>query len=333
MLGLPSASLAQLAGGVKLTAPAEVAQEGQIFEVGRMKVSVPEGWAEAPLQDDDTFPYQYRQGEGEDSPLLALSPDFGSFPAARPGLSMLMTYVQTGTPGFQVERTTDITVPGATSAVRLDFTYGTEENRGVFEAVWIVASDGASEKPQTIALAISASDLDEAAVETVVSSLQMLPAEASGDQPEKEMAEEKIAEVPAAAGAAGDNGGVVATGLYNTGEMKAEVNGLVVDGDRLTVKLALRPSEPGTRVRYSAVYTNINGNTYESVYLVSGDKKYMLVRDSSETPLAPESLTASGDGAMLATWYGVFPNPPAGQDITLYLPGFEPMGPFQVTAP
>ena len=56
--------------------------------------------------------------------------------------------------------------------MRLDFRYGTKETRGVFEGMWIVASDADSR--QSIALALSAPEIDEAVAEQVQDSLVMV---------------------------------------------------------------------------------------------------------------------------------------------------------------
>lgn len=335
LTGFAPAAHAQLAGRPVVAADALESAA----TTGRLKVGVPSGWTERRVEGD-TFGLRYSDGDAEDATTLSLAGDFGPFGTARMGLGTLIGEIQTSTPGFRVESTTDIDVPGATTAVRLDFVYGTEEENGVFEGIWIVAAD--DETDQSIALALSGKAIDDALASGVRSSLAMLspdgsnPGGANSGGANPGAANSGAADpgaVSAPATSQGSQGNeVLATGRYQNGEIIAEVDGLAVDGERLTVKMALRPTEPGQRVGSTVLYSSLGGKTYEEVYLISGDKKYMLVRDLNDEPLAPPSLTASGKGAMVGTWYGVFPKPPAGQDITLYMPGMEPIGPFRVMA-
>lgn len=325
LAGFAPAAKAQLAGN--LTAVAD--SESERGTTGRLKVGVPQGWTEQ-VVEGDVFGLRYTDGGGEDAPTLSLAGDFGPYGTARVALNTLIGQVQTSTPGFSVEETTDIEVPGATSAVRLDFVYGTEETMGVFEGMWIVASDDKTD--QSVALALSATEIDDALASSVQSSVVMqTPGGISGAAaPAQDNAEAIAAQDGGEED--GQDSRALATGRHQGGEIIAEVDGLAVDGDRLTVKMALRPAEEGQRVGSNVIYTSLAGQTYEQVYLVSGDKKYMLVRDTNGQPLAPPSLVASGRNAIVGTWYGVFPNPPAGQNITLYMPGMDPLGPFQVPA-
>lgn len=332
--GLWSGAEAQVAPATNSTSRAglvasDAGQQAERGTTGRLKVTPPDGWQEV-VGNDDVFALRYTQSDEENAPTLALAGDFGEFGEARAGLSLLIGDIQTGTPGFRVKATTDIDVPGATSAVRLDFTYGTEDTNGVFEAVWIVAAD--KNTHQSIALALSGSQLDPALLQQVQSSLVMLPAAGSAPEEEKLVPAQLGTTDEGASGAAPEAGQVLATGRYQNGEIIAEVDGLVRDGEKLTVKMALRPAQQGQRVGVTVIYSGLGGTTYEDVYLIAGDKKYMLMRDSNGNALAPQSLAVSGSGAMIGTWYGMFPAPPAGQDITLYLPGMEPIGPFKTPA-
>ena len=138
-------------------------------------------------------------------------------------------------------------------------------------------------------------------------------------------------QAPAAAGSDGPQ--IFASGRHAQGQILGEIDGLVVDGDRLTVKMTLRPAQAGEKVSNTNIYPGMNDAYYEQVYLISGDKKYMLLRDSQGKALTPPNLTVSGSGDVVGIWYGMFPNPPAGEDITLFMPALEPMGPFTVPAP
>lgn len=345
--GFAPAANAQLAGRPDLVADASA----RATTTGRLRVGVPSGWTERRVEGDP-FGLRYSDGDADDATTLSLAGDFGPFGTARVGLSTLIGGIQTSTPGFRVDGTTDIEVPGATSAVRLDFAYGTEEENGVFEGIWIVASDDRTD--QSIALALSGRTIDDDLASRVQSGLAMLSldgsdsGEASSDEAnsggtasgeansggaDPEGADPGAAAATGGSTVQGAHGNqVLATGRYENGEIIAEVDGLVVDGERLTVKMALRPAREGSRIGSNVLYSNLGDKIYEEIYLISGDKKYMLVRDSNDEPLAPPSLTASGKGAMVGSWYGVFPKPPAGQDITLYMPGMEPIGPFRMTA-
>lgn len=163
---------AAAATAIGLTVSAcDIRAAGEEVVDGRLQVTVPEGW-QAQDARSGVFSSRYAADSSEGAPTLALAGHFGNFGTARVGLMTLIGDTQTSTPGFRVEDTTDISVPGATSAVRLDFRYGTEETRGVFEGMWIVASDADSR--QSIALALSAPEIDEAVAEQVQDSLVMV---------------------------------------------------------------------------------------------------------------------------------------------------------------
>lgn len=139
---------------------------------GRLRVAVPEGWQEETLSDQ-LFSLRYVQTPGDpDSVTVSLAGEFGPYDTARVGLSTLVAEVQVGTPGFSVEETTDIDVPGATSAVRLDFVYGTEEDGGTFEGMWIVASD--ADTDESVAVAVSGPTVEDSLLEEAQDSMTML---------------------------------------------------------------------------------------------------------------------------------------------------------------
>lgn len=124
----------------------------------------------------------------------------------------------------------------------------------------------------------------------------------------------------------------LASGLDSTGAAIAEVSGVIRDGDRLTVKVRFKPSADGQTVSNN-LYSGISDRDYErNFYLVSGDKKYLLLKDSEGVPLAPNFVNLKGKGPLVGTWNGVFPAPPAGQKATLFIVGVEPLGPFAVPA-
>lgn len=139
-------------------------------EIGDLRVTVPEGWEET-LVEDQLFSLRYLRDPGDQaSPTVSLAGRFGDYRTARVGLSTLIAEVQIGTPGFHVEKTTDIEVQGATSAVRLDFVYGTEEDGGTFEGMWIVASD--EDTSRSVAVTVSGPTEDASLLEDVRDEVQ-----------------------------------------------------------------------------------------------------------------------------------------------------------------
>ncbi|GGK80400.1 hypothetical protein [Ornithinimicrobium pekingense] len=142
---------------------------------GRASVEVPEGWTERRF--DDAFSLRYLEGEGARDPMLAIAGDYGSFYGARAAASTLIAQIQVGTPGFTIHSQEDIEVEGASSAVRVDFSFGTEEEQdGVFDAMWVVAVDSGT--GDTIAVAYSGGDdrVEDEDLDAVAESVRMLPA-------------------------------------------------------------------------------------------------------------------------------------------------------------
>jgi len=124
----------------------------------------------------------------------------------------------------------------------------------------------------------------------------------------------------------------LATGCASSGSAIAEVSDAIRDGDRLTVKVRFKSADDEN---YGAeqLYAVITDQTYEQgIYLVAGDKKDLLIKDSEGVPLAPASLNLRDGGPFRGMWSGVFPAPPAGQKVTLFLPDVEPLGPFALPA-
>ncbi|MFX0537468.1 hypothetical protein ACQBAT_00500 [Ornithinimicrobium sp. Y1847] len=141
---------------------------------GRAQVEVPEGWTETHV--DDLFNLRYQAGESETDPMLSLAGDFGRFRMSRSAASVLIAEIQMGTPGFTIHSQQDMDVPGASNAVRVNFSWGTEdEEAGVMDGMWILAVD--SSNAQTIGLALSGGEdtLSEADFDRVADSFTMLP--------------------------------------------------------------------------------------------------------------------------------------------------------------
>ena len=128
-----------------------------------------------------------------------------------------------------------------------------------------------------------------------------------------------------------DGAAPAATALTSSGIAEVELSGIIRDGDKLTLRLRMKPVEAAKRTN-ETVYSSISDQAWEEeFYLLSGDKKYLLLKDSAGKPLASASLMLSVNDAPLAgSWNGTFPAPPAGATATLYLPKIEPIGPFTV---
>ncbi len=124
----------------------------------------------------------------------------------------------------------------------------------------------------------------------------------------------------------------IASGYHSSCQATAEVSGVVADGDKLTVKVHFINAKEGGSVS-TTLYTALSDKDYENdYYLLAGDKKYLLLKDSEGKPLAPASVSLFGNGHVVGVWHGVFPAPPKGQKVTLYIKGVEPLGPFAVPA-
>lgn len=126
-------------------------------------------------------------------------------------------------------------------------------------------------------------------------------------------------------------------GRHEEGKILANLGRRLVLGDKLLLDVTFSPTsdglqvDPDAKVSRTNVYSGITSGIYESIYLLAGDKKYMLVVDSDNKPLAgPGSLVVEGSGPIIGQWNGTFPAPPANTPVILYLPGFSPIGPFSV---
>jgi len=115
----------------------------------------------------------------------------------------------------------------------------------------------------------------------------------------------------------------------NNGWAKAELASAVRDGEKLTVRVRFKAAE-GASGRQT-VYSAMSGQMWKTdFYLVSGDKKYLILKDSADEPLAPSSLVLDGKAPQAGAWNATFPAPPAGEQATLHMLNVEPLGPFTV---
>ncbi|HBP30370.1 MAG: hypothetical protein ACTIKR_08550 [Advenella sp.] len=123
----------------------------------------------------------------------------------------------------------------------------------------------------------------------------------------------------------------LASGLVADGGASAELTSVVKTGNRVTVKVRFIETDPEIN-KISVLYSRLDKSAYENdFYLLAGDKKYLLLKDSAGKPLAPEKLVLAGKGKLRGIWYGTFPAPPAGESLMLFLPNIEPLGPFTTT--
>ncbi|AHG63952.1 hypothetical protein [Advenella mimigardefordensis] len=123
----------------------------------------------------------------------------------------------------------------------------------------------------------------------------------------------------------------LASGLVSDGGISAELTSVVKTGNRVTVKVRFMETDPDAK-KISVLYSRLDKAAYENdFYLLAGDKKYLLLKDSAGKPLAPEKLVLSNKGKLRGIWYGTFPAPPEGESLMLFLPNIEPLGPFSMT--
>ena len=92
----------------------------------------------------------------------------------------------------------------------------------------------------------------------------------------------------------------------------------------LTVKVRFHNTSGG-EVRLNA----IGGRNFDAYYVTAQSKKYFILRDSEQTPLAPESdgfgaLTVKLPASASWTWWAKYPAPPPEVKTVSY---FTPLGP------
>lgn len=121
----------------------------------------------------------------------------------------------------------------------------------------------------------------------------------------------------------------LATSLLNNGWAEAALVGARRDGDSLHVSVRFKAAEgvSGNEILYSGFSTRMWETDF---YIVADDKKYLIMKDSSDKPLAPSVLKLSSDEPQAGSWSATFPAPPTGAQATLYMLDVEPLGPFTV---
>lgn len=116
----------------------------------------------------------------------------------------------------------------------------------------------------------------------------------------------------------------LASGITNSGTAEAQVTEATRKGEILTIKIRFAPIVPN---KMESIYARISDQDYEnSFYVLAGDKKYLLLRDSQDTPLASPQLSIRNtkDSPVSGTWYGRFPAPPKDiKEVSLTIQGVE----------
>ncbi|WP_258726156.1 hypothetical protein [Cellulomonas sp. NS3] len=145
-------------------------------EDGWLQVDVPEAWVETGgLSDRWTASWQ--DAEGADATVqLAASPALGYYRAAEARGIILANAQVGGLPGFAVTSQSDPVDTDALEVTRTDFTYEPDDG-GTSEGVLWVAADRETKK--SVALQLTAAELDEDVVEQLEASIRVLDTEAT----------------------------------------------------------------------------------------------------------------------------------------------------------
>lgn len=124
----------------------------------------------------------------------------------------------------------------------------------------------------------------------------------------------------------------LATGLTETGSAEGQVVEAVRSGDILTLKIRFKPLVPN---KTEMVYSQITQEDYEnSFYVIAGNKKHLLLKDSNDKPLTNSKLMlrASKDAPIAGAWQGKFPAPPKDiTEVSLTIPGVETFDAIKIT--
>lgn len=124
----------------------------------------------------------------------------------------------------------------------------------------------------------------------------------------------------------------LAVGLTNGGAAEAQVVEAVRHGDILTIKLRFKPLIAGKLER---IYDSISEIDYEnSFYVLAGNKKHLLLKDSNDKPLTNPNLVikTAKDSPTAGSWHGRFPAPPKDvTEVSLTIPGVETLDAIKIT--
>lgn len=140
-----------------------------------------------------------------------------------------------------------------------------------------------------------------------------------------------LAALGQAAFAQGDAPAPLATGMVDSGTAEGQVIEAVRNGDILSIKMRFKPIVAG---KTEMVYSAITQNDYEnSFYVIAGNKKYLLLKDSNDKPLTNPKLLirTSKDSPIAGTWQGKFPAPPKEiTEVSLTIPGVETLDAIKI---
>lgn len=125
-------------------------------------------------------------------------------------------------------------------------------------------------------------------------------------------------------------GDVIQSQDTNFGGIVGEITQVKRKDGVLTIKLRLRNASG-----QDANLKLINSSDYDSYYVTAGDKKYFVLRDTENVPLAPQAsgdmwVEIAKDGTY--TWWAKYPAPPAEvTSVTYYTPISAPFEDLPVT--
>lgn len=124
----------------------------------------------------------------------------------------------------------------------------------------------------------------------------------------------------------------LATGLTDSGSAEGQVIEAVRSGDILSIKIRFKPIVDG---KTEMIYSQISKDDYaNSFYVIAGNKKHLLLKDSNDKPLTNPKLLirTSKDTPMAGSWQGKFPAPPKEiKEVSLTIPGVETFDAIKIT--
>jgi hypothetical protein len=125
----------------------------------------------------------------------------------------------------------------------------------------------------------------------------------------------------------------LATGIVSSGVAEAQVTEAVRHGEILTINVRFKGLKDN--LNGQGLYSSLDKSSLEkSFYILVGNKKYLLLTDSNNVPLASPSVSFSSSSGIpyVATWFGSFPAPPPDvKEVYLTIANVEPLGPIAIT--
>ncbi|MGX9693565.1 hypothetical protein ACTJNK_24750 [Achromobacter anxifer] len=124
----------------------------------------------------------------------------------------------------------------------------------------------------------------------------------------------------------------LATGLTDSGSAEGQVVEAVRSGEILSIKIRFKPV---VMDKTEMIYPQISKSDYEnSFYVVAGNKKHLLLKDSNDKPLTNPKLMirTSKEAPIAGSWQGKFPAPPKDvKEVSLTIPGVETFDAIKIT--